>query len=100
MLLAGTLAVLWLGGISMQAVADTPPPPCHEAMAGLDTPAQPHHAPDKPMKSMGCCIACVTALDLPVVRSMKPPTAAPVSDHADALPTGRSPAPEHGPPKV
>ncbi len=100
MLLAGTFAVLMLGGVSTQAVADNPPPPCHEAKVEQGAPDKPHHAPDKAMKSMGCCVACVAGLEMPVVRSMAMRVTAPVSDRAETLPPGRSPAPEHGPPKV
>ena len=99
MTLAGTFAVLWLGGVSTHAVADSPPPPCHE-VASHSTPVQSHHAPDKAMKSMACCIACVAGLDVPVMRTVAQRIAVPVSDRAEVVPTGRTPAPEHGPPKA
>lgn len=99
MLLAGTLAVLVLGGVPAQTATTVAPPPCHEAMAEHGAPAKPHHAPDKAMKSMACCVACVAGLETPVVRTMAQRSVVPVSDRVHALPTGRMPAPEHGPPK-
>lgn len=100
MMLAGVFAVLWLGGVSTHAVADSPLPPCHEAMSSHSKPVQQHHAPDKAMKSMACCIACVAGLDVPVMRTVAHRIAVPVSDRAEVVPTGRTPAPEHGPPKA
>lgn len=99
MLLAGTFAVLLLGGVPAQAAANGPTPPCHEAMTEYGAPAKPHRAPDKAMKSMACCVACVAALDVPVMRTVAQRIAVPISDRVEALPTGRTPAPEHGPPK-
>lgn len=99
MLLAGTFAVLLLGGVPAQAASNASAPPCHEVMAEHGAPAQPHQAPDKAMKSMACCVACVAGLDVPVMRSVAQRIAVPVSDHAETLPKGLTPSPEHGPPK-
>lgn len=99
MLLAGTFAVLLLGGVPAQA-ADVPPPACHEAPASPHSSGG-HHAPDKAMKAMGCCVVCSTGLNLlsgQPSEIMK--TALPVRMRPAALPEGRAPAPEHGPPRA
>ncbi len=100
MLLAGTFAVLMLGAVPAQAATNAAPQPCHEAMAEHGAPDKPHHAPDKAMKSMACCVACVAGLDVPVMRTVAQRIAVPVSDRAEIVPTGRTPVPEHGPPKA
>lgn len=97
LMLLGALSVLMLG--AAPAAADAAPPSCHE------TPT--HHGPDTSqtttdgvMMAMGCCIACVTAPDLepPVRGRIAAPSPLPAASPL-ALPTGLSPAPEHGPPR-
>lgn len=99
MLLAGTFAVLLLGGVPAQA-ADAPPPACHEAGVSHHSSGG-HHAPDKAMKAMGCCVACATGLN-PIYgqpsEALK--TELPIFVRPAALPEGRAPAPEHGPPRA
>lgn len=99
MLLAGTLSVLVLG-VPAQAASNAPPPPCHQAMADHGQPVE-HHEPDKTMKSMACCVVCVAGFALPAAGpNAAPRTAPPAISALLTLPTGRSPAPEHGPPRA
>lgn len=92
LLLLGALAVLALG--AAPAVAEAPPP-CHGT--SHEAPA----TPDKPVKAMSCCAACVAApLPQPPIRvSVRAP--APASAVGpQTLPVGRTPAPEPGPPRA
>ena len=101
-ILFGALAVLWLGVVGAPASAGSPVPSCHEAaMAHGMTHEVPASTPDKPVKAMGCCVACVTAslLQPPVRSALRAP--APAHDvRLHALPTGRTTAPEPGPPRT
>jgi hypothetical protein len=94
-ILLGAFAVLWLGALAAPASAE--PAPCH-SMSSQEAPAPSR---DKPMKAMSCCVVCVTApLPQPPVRAA---FHAPASDRTPlltALPAGRSPAPEPGPPRA
>lgn len=97
-ILLGALGVLLLGAVP-PAMADSPQPPCHE-MAGMghgDSAPQP----DKPMKSMACCVACIAAPAItPPDRSgitVRPASPQPA---ARALPVGLRLTPETGPPKA
>lgn len=96
-MLLGALGVLLLGAVP-PAMADRPPPPCHE-MAGTghgDAPSQP----DKPMKSMACCVACIAAPGItPPDRSGVAARPASLKPAARALPVGLRLTPETGPPK-
>lgn len=101
-MLLGALAVLWLGAVAAPAQASTGTPPCHEmAMSHGGTPDAPAPSPDKPMKAMSCCVACVaTPLLQPPVRAA---VRAPAPVHAarpQALPAGLTTAPEPGPPRT
>lgn len=97
-MLLGALGVLLLGAVP-PAMADSPPPPCHEMAAMGHGDSAPK--PDKPMKSMACCVACIA------VPTITPPdrsgvAARPMSPQpaARALPVGRRLTPETGPPKA
>ena len=98
LLLLGALGVLLLGAVSPVA-ASTEAPPCHE-MAGMTSDA-PASTPDKPMKSMACCVACIAAPAIvPPFRTnvavrLKQPQPA-----LRLLPAGRRLSPETGPPKA
>ncbi len=97
-MLLGALSVLMLGTVGMPAMADDAPPPCHETALShgqTDAPSS-----DKAMKAMGCCVACVAtpALRPPARVTLTHPPMSP-SPRLHALPRGRSPAPEHGPPR-
>lgn len=101
-MLLGALGVLLLGATS-PVMADTGPAPCHEtaAMAGMDH-GTPSSAPERPMKSMACCVACIAAPHVtPPLRSGVDllPRARPVALDR-ALPNGLLTAPETGPPKA
>jgi hypothetical protein len=96
--LLGALSVLLLGAVA-PGPAQAEPAPCHE-MAGMssETPAP---SSERPIKSMGCCIACIAASIVappdgagPVLR---PPSPQPA---VRALPSGRRLSPETGPPKA
>lgn len=97
-MLLGALGVLLLGAVA-PALADSAPPPCHEMAAPEQGDTAPR--PDKPMKSMGCCVACIAAPAItPPDRSgvaMRPVSLAPASS---ALPVGRRLTPETGPPRA
>lgn len=100
-MLLGALAVLWLGAVPMPA-ASAEAPPCHEkAMSHGTAPDAPSPSPDKPMKVMGCCVACVASpLPQPPVRTA---VRAPAPVHAvrpQALLAGLTTAPEPGPPRT
>jgi hypothetical protein len=98
LLLLGAFGVLLLGAVS-PSMAATETPPCHE-MAGMAS-KDPTPSPNKPMKSMACCVACIAA------PAIVPPGGAGVSARPTTpqptlriLPTGRRPSPETGPPKA
>jgi len=98
LLLLGALGVLLLGAVS-PSMAATETPPCHE-MAGM-TSHETTPSSDKPMKSMACCIACIAApADVPPIRSGVAVRAALPQPTFRALPSGRRPNPETGPPKA
>lgn len=98
LLLLGALGVLLLGAAS-PAAASTETPPCHE-MAGMTSNA-PSSTPDKPMKSMACCIACIAApAVVPPMRAGVAVRAALPQPTLRALPAGRRLTPETGPPKA
>lgn len=97
-MLLGALGVLLLGAVP-PAMADSPPPPCHEmaAMGHGESPSQP----DKPMKSMACCVACIAAPAIaPPDRSGVAARPASPLPAARALPVGLRLTPETGPPKA
>ena len=100
-LLLGALAVLMTGAAPGAALAEaSSAPPCHEAAAhhgGAETPAP---APDKPMKAMECCVACVAAPSLlrPEPRRVAAPPPSVIAVPA-TLPAGERPAPEPHPPR-
>ncbi len=97
-MLLGALGVLLLGAVP-PAMADSPPPPCHEmaAMGHGDSTPQP----DKPMKSMACCVACIAAPGIvPPVRGGVAVRAALPHPAVRALPAGRRLTPETGPPRA
>lgn len=100
-LLLGALAVLTLGALSAPAPAYAAMPPCHaETGHGQDAPAD-GGAPDKPMKPMGCCVACVatTAPEPPLKAGLilpAPPRAAP----PPPMPLGETLSPEPHPPRL
>jgi hypothetical protein len=97
-MLLGVLGVLLLGAVP-PAMADSPPPPCHEiaAMGHGDSAPQP----DKPMKSMACCVACIAAPAIaPPDRSGVAVRPSALKPAARALPVGLRLAPETGPPKA
>lgn len=100
-MLLGALAVLWLGAVPMPAVSDEAPP-CHEMTMKHGAPADaPARSPDKPMKVMGCCVACVAVpLPQPPVRTAVRTPAPVLTVGPQALPVGRTPTPEPGPPRT
>lgn len=103
-MLMGALSVLLLGAVP-PAMADAPAPPCHEVTTTGhgDRTSQPGvpHQPDKPMKSMACCVACVTApLLTPPDRSNVVASPATLRPAGRILPPGRGLTPETGPPKA
>lgn len=101
-MLLGALGVLLLGAV-LPAMADSPPPPCHEmaAMRHGDSTSQPGAPqPDKPMKSMACCVACIAAPGItPPDRSGVAARPSALKPAARALPVGLRLTPETGPPK-
>jgi len=101
-MLLGALAVLWLGAVVAPAPASAETPPCHEmTMSHGMTPDAPAPSPDKPMKAMGCCVACVAApVPQPPVRAAVRATAPVHSTRLQALPVGQTTAPEPGPPRT
>lgn len=57
--------------------------------------------PDKPMKSMACCVACIAAPGVtPPARSGVAARAALPQPAMQTLPTGRGHSPDTGPPKA
>jgi hypothetical protein len=99
LLLIGALAVLTLGALGVGAGPAMAEPPCHEM--GHATPDPSGKAPDKAMKAMACCVACVAAPTIP--PAARPQTAAAplrLTAVSPALPSGRRPSPEPGPPRL
>ena len=98
-MLLGALAVLWLGATPISAVS-AEAPSCHEMSMDHGAPAEAP-SPDKPMKAMGCCVACVAApLPQPPVRAaLRAPTPT-LAIGPQTLPVGRTPTPEPGPPRT
>ena len=101
LMLMGALSVLMLGAVPVSA--GTGQAPCHAAVASApshhEAPA-PSEKGGKVVAAMTCCVSCVvTPALLPPTRqgTSHPETPAPA---AASLPVGRSPAPEHGPPKA
>ena len=101
--LFGVIAMLTLGASG--AWASAAPMSCHEMTSsarhggmsqGGDAPA---HAPAKAQMVMGCCIACVSPAmqQAPAAVATKHPLL--LQPTRFDLPRGRSPSPEHGPPK-
>ena len=100
--LFAVVALLMLGAGGAWASASQPMA-CHEtggAAATSHAPAgSPVKAPVKPAMIMGCCVACVTpALPAAPVR-VSARHERPGASSLIALPNGRSPSPEPGPPK-
>lgn len=97
-LLLGALAVLTLGALPAPASAAAMPP-CHETSSGHHAPAD-SPAPEKPMKPMGCCVACVTTVapEPPVRAGVVLPTA-PRTLTAALLPVGEILSPDPHPPR-
>lgn len=92
LLLIGALGVLTLGAAPAVASA---PPPCRG-----DSHQSPT-SPDKPVKAMSCCVACVVvAVPRPAepVRIRPAPTVRPLPLATGR--TGRRPAPDPGPPRL
>lgn len=97
-MLLGAVGVLLLGAVS-PTMAATEPAPCHE-IAGMDHGGSAP-APDKSMKSMACCVACIAAPTItPPDRSGVEARPASPQPAARALPVGRRLTPETGPPKA
>lgn len=97
-MLLGAVGVLLLGAVS-PTMAASKPAPCHE-MAGMDHGGSAPQ-PDKPMKSMACCVACIAAPGVtPPVRDGLAVRAALPQPVMPTLPTGRRLIPETGPPKA
>lgn len=91
----GALAVLSLGAFGAVA-APSEIAPCHQ---------QDHHEPSPEkapmaMKSMICCVACVTPLNLQATEVPAAGVALRRQVVPDALPAGRLPSPDHGPPRL
>lgn len=101
-MLLGALAVLWLGAVAAPAQASAGAPPCHEmTMSHGGTPAAPAPSPDKPMKAMSCCVACVASpLPQPPVRAAVRASAPLHAPRLQDLPVGQTTAPEPGPPRT
>lgn len=101
MMLLGALAVLMIGAVPAGAVADAPStPPCHPTASHHGGEEMPQPIPDKAMKAMECCVACVGAPALTPpsrARLTAPPPS--VAMTPGSLPTGERPAPEPHPPR-
>ncbi|RZJ17542.1 MAG: hypothetical protein EON91_08945 [Brevundimonas sp.] len=100
LLLIGAMAVLVLGAGGMPASA-AEPAPCHAEGAthhsAPDTPA----TPSKALKTMGCCVVCVTApLPQPPGATTAAASAARPARLPTALPRGLIPSPEPFPPRA
>lgn len=101
LMLLGALGVLLLGAAA-PVMAETGPPPCHERvdMVGVDH-GSPASTPDRPMKSMACCVACIAAPTVtPHVRAAVTQLRARPVALDRVLPTGLRAMPETGPPKA
>ena len=101
MMLLGALAVLMIGVAPASARGEaSTTPPCHEAAMAHGGAVTPSPTPDKAVKSMDCCVACVAT---PTLRSPeRARVAAPrpaLATPPAALPAGESPAPEPHPPR-
>jgi len=100
-MMLGVLGVLLLGAAS-PVMAEIGPAPCHkmEHMAGMDH-GSPSSTPERPMKSMACCVACIAAPTVtpPLKSAVSLARARPVALDG-ALPTGLRTTPETGPPKA
>lgn len=100
-MLLGALGVLLIGAAS-PVMADTGPAPCHE-MAGMEGAASnaPASTPERPMKTMACCVACIAAPSLtpPLRSTMTLPRDRPIALER-ALPTGLRTTPDTDPPKA
>ncbi|CAN5171353.1 hypothetical protein BH09PSE1_BH09PSE1_13970 [soil metagenome] len=108
--LFGVVALLTLGTGGAWAGTGTAAPmschdrgPAHDGMAltgEAPTPADaPVHAPAKAPMMMACCVACVTPSQPPAPVAVAIAHPRPVQPALAALPGGRSPSPEPGPPK-
>ena len=101
-LLFGAFAVLTLGALATPGSAAASAPPCHEMSHGQPAPAsQDAPSPDKPMKPMGCCVACVTAVapEPPLRAAVALPTP-PRSAAPPPMPIGQTLSPEPHPPRL
>ncbi|CAN5176730.1 hypothetical protein BH10PSE2_BH10PSE2_08180 [soil metagenome] len=98
--LFGALALLSLGAVSAIA-SPMVPAPCHAMADMADHSGSKGQPAPKAAMAMGCCVACVAP---PAV--LPTPAAAPDALHSvvtigfPALPLGRRPSPEPGPPKT
>lgn len=97
-LLIGALAVLTLGALPAPASASAMPP-CHETSSGHNLPAD-SPASEKPVKPMGCCVACVaTVVPEPPVRFAVVLPTPPRNLIAALLPVGAILSPDPHPPR-
>lgn len=97
-LLLGALAVMTLGALPAPSSASAMPP-CHETSSGHHPPAD-RPAPEKPMKPMGCCVACVaTVVPGPPVRADVFLPTPPRNLIAALLPVGEILSPDPHPPR-
>lgn len=101
--LFGVVAILALGATG--AWASPTPMACHEAMtehgdmgAGRNEPNQ-RPSPVKAQMVMSCCIACVSPASPALPQTFAAAHGLPRQPGLSTLPHGRSPAPEHGPPR-
>lgn len=101
LMVLGALAVLALGTLATPGLSATASPHCQT----LSNTAPAHGpasvpAPGKAVATMSCCVTCTTAsalsppLPAPPARSGPPPVPGLL-----VLPVGRTPSPEHGPPR-
>jgi hypothetical protein len=101
LMLLGALGVLLLGAAA-PVMAETGPPPCHGTvdMFGVDHES-PASTPDRPMKSMACCVACIAAPTVtPHMRAAVTQLSARPVALDRILPTGLHAMPETDPPKA
>lgn len=99
LMLLGAFGVLMLGGVA-PAMASDAAPPCHEMAreAGHKGSAP---SSERTMKSMACCVACVVAPSItPPVRAVVAAPRPILKATTPALPVGRHPSPDTGPPKA
>lgn len=101
-MLLAALSVLMLGAAPASAQGEVPPP-CHDggaASRSQDHAPAPAGTSGKAMAAMACCVACVVAPSpQPPVRLVTLLPDRPAPPVPSSVPTGLSPAPEHGPPK-